>query len=86
MEPWIRDKRPGPARQHDSTELGDRLRKALADMNPRSAQVFVLRHVEGHSNGEIARMLSTSTGSIAVTLFRARSSLRKSLRSFRGGQ
>jgi RNA polymerase sigma-70 factor (ECF subfamily) len=86
MEPWIRDKRPGPARQHDSAELGDRLRKALADMNPRSAQVFVLRHVEGHSNGEIARMLSTSPGSITVTLFRAHISLRKSLRSFRGGQ
>lgn len=86
MEPWLREKRPGPDRQHSSSELGDKLRQALADMNPRSAQVFVLRHVEGHSNGEIARMLETSTGSIAVTLFRARSSLRKSLRSFRGGQ
>ncbi len=86
MEPWIKESWPDPYRQHKSTELGEKLRGALSNLNPRAAEVFVLRHIEGYSNGDIAGMLGTSTGSIAVTLFRARSSLRKSLRSFVGGQ
>ncbi len=85
IEPWIRESGPDPYRQHKSTELGERLRGALSELNPRAAEIFVLRHIEGYSNREVARMLGTSTGSIAVTLFRARSRLRKSLRSFVGG-
>ncbi len=86
MEPWIKDSRPDPYREHKSTELGAKLRGALSELNPRVAEVFALRHIEGYSNRDIAKMLGTSTGSIAVTLFRARGSLRKSLRSFVGGQ
>ncbi len=86
MEPWIKESRPDPYQEHKSTELGDKMRSALTELNPRAAEVFTLRHIEGYSNGDIAKMLNTSTGSIAVTLFRARSSLRKSLRSFVGGQ
>ena len=85
IEPWIRESGPDPYRQHKSTELGEKLRGALSELNPRAAEIFVLRHIEGYSNREVARMLGTSTGSIAVTLFRARSRLRKSLRSFVGG-
>ena len=85
VEPWIKESRPDPYRQHKSRELGEGLRRALAELNPRSSEVFVLRHIEGYTNGDIASMLGTSTGSIAVTLFRARRNLRRSLRSFVGG-
>ena len=84
-ELWVEESRPGPYELQKSRELGDRLRSALASMNPRSAEMFLLRHVEGYSNKDIARMFGTSTGSVAVTLFRARGHLRKSLRSFREG-
>jgi RNA polymerase sigma-70 factor (ECF subfamily) len=86
MEPWIESTDPNPERTHESIEVGDRLRSALADMHANSAEMFVLRHVEGYTNREIAKMLGTSSGSVAVTLFRARGLLRKSLKSFRGGR
>jgi RNA polymerase sigma-70 factor (ECF subfamily) len=86
MEPAIRETRPGPYELYRSQEIGDRLREALASMNPRAAAIFVLRHVEGHTNTDIARMVGTSASTVAVTLFRARRHLRKALGSFRGGQ
>ena len=51
-------------------QLGDRLR---------AAEAFVLRHVEGYSNSEVARLLGVSAGSVAVTLHRARRRLQKEL-------
>ena len=86
VEPRLEEPRPGPYEVYRGHELGDRLRAALAAMTPRAATIFLLRHVEGHTNTEIARMVGTSTGTVAVTLFRVRRHLRRSLRSFRGGQ
>lgn len=60
-------------------ELGERLRAALARLPERAAEVFVLRHVEGYSNREIARLLGISWGSVAVTLHRARRRLQTEL-------
>lgn len=84
MEQWIESADPGPHRSHVNLEVGDRLRTALAGMNSTAAEMFVLRHVEGYPNREIAEMFSTSPGSVAVTLFRTRRTLRKTLRQFRG--
>jgi RNA polymerase sigma-70 factor (ECF subfamily) len=60
-------------------ELGDRLRAAIARLSPRGAEVFVLRHVEGYTNAEIAQMLGLSWGVVAVTLLRARRRLQKDM-------
>ncbi len=84
MADWIESSDPGPHRSQVNLELGDKLRSALAAMNPTTAEMFVLRHVEGYPNREIAEVFRTSPGSVAVTLFRARRSLRKTLRTFRG--
>ena len=86
VEPRLQEPSPGPFELYRGRELGERLRTALAAMSPRAATIFVLRHVEGHSNKEIAGMLGASASTVAVTLFRARRHLRQSLRSFRGGQ
>jgi RNA polymerase sigma-70 factor (ECF subfamily) len=58
----------------------DWLREALAELNPRAAEIFILKHIEGHGNAEIAQMLGTSRGTVAVLLFRARARLKKSIR------
>ena len=58
----------------------DWLRDALAELNPKAAEIFVLKHVEGYDNAEIAQMLGTSRGTVAVLLFRARARLKKSIR------
>jgi RNA polymerase sigma-70 factor (ECF subfamily) len=75
------DSRPAPDRERNSSEIQAWLRKALSELSPKTAEMFVLRHVEGYDNSEIARMLKTSRGTVAVMLFRARLRLQKSLKS-----
>jgi RNA polymerase sigma-70 factor (ECF subfamily) len=79
------DSSVSPERAHSSSELKNWLRRELATLNPRAAEMFVLRYLEGLDNPEIARTMNTSQAVVAVTLFRARARLKKSLRSFRRG-
>lgn len=74
-----------PDRQHSSGEIRDWLRGALARLNPRIAQMFILRFFEGMENPEIARLLNTTPGTVAVTLSRTRSLLEKEFRECMGG-
>ena len=59
-----------------------RLREAIRHLKPRAVEILILRHVHGYSDAEIAQMLGTSRGTIAVTLFRARAKLRTLLSAF----
>ena len=68
-----------------STEIREWLRGALARLNPRIAQMFALRFFEGKDNPEIARLLNTTPGTVAVTLSRTRDRLEKEFRSYLGG-
>lgn len=68
-----------------SMELQSWLRDALARLNPRHAEMFVLRYIEGYDNREIAEMLHTSQAVIAVTLHRTRGSLQKDYLAFQRG-
>ena len=61
-----------PDRAHRDREAKVRLRKALAEVPGRWAEMFVLKYVEGMSNKEIAGMVGTSAGVVGVTLLRAR--------------
>ena len=70
-----------PAAVGDQSELRDSLRRALAALNPRSAEIFALRFLEGYTNPEIARMLRMSQVHVAVVLHRTRKQLQKELRS-----
>jgi RNA polymerase sigma-70 factor (ECF subfamily) len=57
-------------------EMRDWIRKALATLSPKAAEMFVLRYVEGLDLGEVARVLGTSRAVVAVTLHRTRARLR----------
>ena len=74
-----------PERAHLSNEIHDWLRGALARLNPRIAQMFTLRFFEGKENPEIARLLNTTAGTVAVTLSRTRDRLEKEYRAYMGG-
>lgn len=74
-----------PERALSSLELKDWLRRELATLNPRAAEMFVLRYIEGLDNPEIARTMNTSQAVVAVTLHRARARLKKRLRRFMKG-
>ena len=70
------------ATPHDTGwEMQETIRRALAALHPKAAEIFVLRHVEGYGNGEIAKMIGTSASVIAVTLFRARLRLKREIRA-----
>ena len=75
----------GPERRHRAVEIRDWLRGALARLNPRTAQMFALRFFEGKDNPEIARLLDTTPGTVAVTLSRARDRLEEEFRLHQGG-
>jgi RNA polymerase sigma-70 factor (ECF subfamily) len=55
--------------------LKERLRRAIATLEQDHAILFVLRYVEGLSNGELAEMFGLDKNSIAVRLHRIRQRL-----------
>jgi RNA polymerase sigma-70 factor (ECF subfamily) len=68
----------------DEGEARDCLRKALASLSPRAAEIFTLRFLEGYTNPEIARMVGISQVHVAVLLHRTRRQLQKEIRSYLG--
>lgn len=65
-----------------NAEIQNQLRSALLSLHPRAAEIFVLRYFEDFCNAEIAEMLDTSSGTIAVTLHRTRDRLQDLLHEF----
>jgi RNA polymerase sigma-70 factor (ECF subfamily) len=76
----LADHEPGPDAIQEGAEIRDKLRAALASLNPRAAEIFTLRYFDGYGNREIARMLETSWSTVAVTLHRTRAKLQKDLK------
>ena len=69
-----------------AVELRDWLRQALARLNPRWAEMFVLRFVEDLSNREIAGMMKTSPAVVAVLLHRTRAQLKRDFKALTRGR
>ena len=86
MEPVLAEPvHRNPDRLHHSGEIREWLRGALARLNPRIAEMFMLRFFDGKDNPEIARLLATTPGTVAVTLSRTRDRLEKEYRAYMGG-
>jgi RNA polymerase sigma-70 factor (ECF subfamily) len=62
--------------------LRELIRQAVAKLEGRAADAFVLRYYEGYDNRRIAELLGTSQLVIAVTLHRARTRLRKEIGNY----
>jgi RNA polymerase sigma-70 factor, ECF subfamily len=71
-----------PADSSETFELQELLRIALADIEPREAEVFCLACLEGLTYREIGRQLGLTVNHVGVLLNRARSQLRPRLGSF----
>ena len=72
------------AAPHDSEfaeESERKLYEAIAKLHPTSVQVLLLRYVHTHSISEIAKLLGTTRSTVAVSLFRSRTRLRKLIRA-----
>ena len=64
----------------ETAEQRRALQHALLELTPDQREVFVLKHVEGLSYGEIAERLSTSIPSLKMRMHRAYDKLRERLR------
>jgi RNA polymerase sigma-70 factor (ECF subfamily) len=61
-------------------ETHRRLAEALAELHPQAAQILVLKYVHRYKDADIARLLGTSRGAIAMRLLRSRSRLKEIMR------
>ena len=85
VEPRLADNAtPGPEKAEVRSELRETLRRAVARLSPRAAEIVSLRYFEGYRNHEIAKMLGTSRTTVAVILHRARHRLRDELGELAG--
>jgi RNA polymerase sigma-70 factor, ECF subfamily len=69
---------------NDTPDLRRALGRALARLEPRSAEVFTLRFIEGFTNSEIGKLLGISQVLVAVIVHRTRKKLRQELASYLG--
>ena len=63
-----------------------RLAEALAELDPEATQILVLKYVHSYKDADIARVIGTSRGAIAMRLLRSRSRLKKLMRELWGGE
>ena len=75
---------PEPRVAADQADLRYVLRRAMATLGGRTAEMFALRFLEGHSNAEIGGMFGVSPVVVAVTLHRARRQLQKEIQKLGG--
>jgi RNA polymerase sigma-70 factor (ECF subfamily) len=75
---------PSPERMTLSGEVRRRLKSAMAKLTQTERTAFVLRHYEGVSIDEIARVLGVKNGAAKNTVFRAVQKLRRELEPVAG--
>jgi len=66
------DDRAPHAASEPSLLLKEQLRRAVATLEPEDASLFLLRHVEGLSNEELAGLFQLEKNNVAVRLHRIR--------------
>lgn len=74
-----------PESQRSNREIREAIRRSLAVLGEKSAEMFVLKYFEGYDNQEIARQVGTSPMVVGVLLHRARARVRKELGEFLEG-
>lgn len=74
-----------PEAQRKNNELRACLRRAVARLSEKSAEMFALKYFEGYDNTEIAERLGTSAMVVGVLLHRARARVKKEVGDFLEG-
>jgi len=84
VEAGLQEKSAGPDRLFSASELRKWLRDAISRLNPTAAEILALKFFQDLSNNEIADLLGTSPGTVAVTLYRTRIRLQNEIESVYG--
>jgi RNA polymerase sigma-70 factor (ECF subfamily) len=69
----------GRASPETPAVLKEQLRRAIGQLDPADAELFVLRFVEGMSNGELAELWELEKAQIAMRIYRIRQQLQQLL-------
>src|SRR3989442_8538473 len=83
--PQLGDRGETPLQELEARELGGAIEHAIARLRPEYRTCILLRHVEGHSYEEIARILDLPLGTVKTYIHRARNELRGHLEDRREG-
>src|SRR5436309_9351096 len=70
------DRGETPLQEVEARELGSAIERAIARLRPEYRACILLRHVEGHSYEEIARIPDLPLGTVKTYIHRARNDLR----------
>ncbi|HEY6210337.1 MAG TPA: sigma-70 family RNA polymerase sigma factor [Gemmatimonadales bacterium] len=70
------DRGESPLQEVEARELGSAIERAIAKLRPEYRACILLRHVEGHSYEEIARILDLPLGTVKTYIHRGRNELR----------
>ena len=70
-----------PTKDAGDSDLRHRLLDAISELNTGAVEILMLRYVHNYSDAEIARMLGTTRGTIAVSLYRSRARIKKLMRA-----
>lgn len=79
----LADDRSGPEAQALGSEIDRRMKTSLARLSPMERVAFTLRHFEGRSITDIARVLGIAPGATKNCVFRAVAKLREDLAPLR---
>ena len=71
-----------PLELAQTSELAERMRAALCEIDPRQSQVFCLTQLEGLSYDDVAAELGLTVNHVGVLLSRARATLKERLAAF----
>jgi len=74
--PQLGDRHESPLQELEARELGGAIEHAIARLRPEYRTCILLRHVEGHSYEDIARILDLPLGTVKTYIHRARNELR----------
>lgn len=66
-----------PQRQVEDRQTQHRVRQLLARLPPQYRELLVLKHIEGYSNEDIARILGITVENAKIRAFRARKMFRQ---------
>lgn len=72
----------GPLQALQERELAEKLRKHLAELEPRQAEVFCMACIDGLSYRVVAKQLNITVNHVGVLLNRARSNLKERMHAF----
>jgi RNA polymerase sigma-70 factor (ECF subfamily) len=75
----------GHAELESAENIHRRLYEAVAELGRKAAEILILHYVHDYSDAQIAKLLGTSRGTIAVSLYRSRARLRTLLRMSSSG-